>query len=51
MVKLGPTPGVYDCLFAHYGGPGVVSLKFGMSADLNGIISIPATGLDHGLSG
>jgi hypothetical protein len=30
-INLG-TQGTYDYLFAHYGGPGVVPLKFGMSA-------------------
>ena len=44
MVKLGPTPGVYDCLFAHYGGPGGGFAEVWYVGDLNGIISIPATG-------
>jgi hypothetical protein len=41
-VKLGPTPGVSDCLFAHYGGPGGGFAEVWYVCDLNGIISIPA---------
>jgi hypothetical protein len=50
-VNLGPTPGVYDYLFAHYGGPGGGFAEVWYFGNLNGSISIPATGLGHGLSG
>ena len=50
-VNLGPTPGVYDYLFAHYGGPGGGFAEVWFVGNLNGSISIPATGLGHGLSG
>jgi hypothetical protein len=50
-VNLGPTAGVYDYLFAHYGGPGGGFAEVWYVGNLNGTISIPATGLGHGLSG
>jgi hypothetical protein len=50
-VNLGPTAGVYDYLFAHYGGPGGGFAEVWYVGNLNGNISIPATGLGHGLSG
>jgi hypothetical protein len=50
-VNLGPTPGVYDYLFAHYGGPGGGFAEVWYVGNLNGSISIPATGFGHGLSG
>ncbi|PYK10539.1 MAG: hypothetical protein DME65_09720 [Verrucomicrobia bacterium] len=50
-VNLGPTAGLYDYLFAHYGGPGGGFAEVWYVGNLNGSISIPATGLGHGLSG
>ena len=43
--------GTYDYLFAHYGGPGGGFAEVWYVGDLSGTISIPATGLGHGLSG
>ena len=45
------TQGTYDYLFAHYGGPGGGFAEVWDVGNLNGSISIPATGLGHGLSG
>jgi hypothetical protein len=45
------TQGTYDYLFAHYGGPGGGFAEVWYVGNLNGSISIPATGLGHGLSG
>jgi hypothetical protein len=45
------TQGTYDYLFAHYGGPGGGFAEVWYVGNLNGSISIPTTGLDHGLSG
>ena len=49
-VNLGPTAGVYDYLFAHYGGPHGGFAEVWYVGNLNGSIFIPATGLGHGLS-
>jgi hypothetical protein len=49
-VNLG-TQGTYDYLFAHYGGPSSGFAEVWYVGNLNGSISIPATGLGHGLSG
>jgi hypothetical protein len=43
--------GTYSYLFAHYGGPGGGFAEVWYVGDLSGTISIPATGLGHGLSG
>ena len=43
--------GTYDYLFAHYGGPRGGFAEVWYVGDLNGMITIPATGLGHGLSG
>jgi hypothetical protein len=43
--------GTYDYLFAHYGGPGGGFAEVWYVGDLSGSISIPSTGLGHGLSG
>jgi hypothetical protein len=45
------TQGTYDYLFAHYGGSGGGFAEVWYVGNLNGSISIPATGLGHGLSG
>jgi VPDSG-CTERM motif len=45
------TQGTYNYLFAHYGGPGGGFAEVWYVGNLNGSISIPATGLGHGLSG
>jgi protein with PEP-CTERM/exosortase system signal len=45
------TRGTYDYLFAHYGGPGAGFAEVWYVGNLNDSISIPATGLGHGLSG
>ncbi len=45
------TQGTYDYLFAQYGGPGGGFAEVWYVGNLNGSISIPATGLGHGLSG
>ena len=50
MINLG-TQGTYSYLFAHYGGPGGGFAEVWYVGDLSGTISIPATGLGHGLSG
>jgi VPDSG-CTERM motif len=50
-IDLGATAGVFDYLFAHYGGPGGGFAEVWYVGDLTGIITIPATGLGHGLSG
>jgi len=49
-INLG-TQGTYVYLFAHYGGPGGGFAEVWYVGNLNGSISIPATGLGHGLSG
>jgi hypothetical protein len=49
-VDLG-TQGTYDYLFAHYGGPGGGFAEVSYVGNLSGIITIPAFGLGHGLSG
>ena len=49
-INLG-TQGTYSYLFAHYGGPGGGFAEVWYVGDLSGTISIPATGLGHGLSG
>src|ERR1700756_2464176 len=49
-VNLGAV-GTYDYLFAHYGGPGGGFAEVWYVGNLNGIITIPATGNGHGLSG
>lgn len=49
-VNLG-TQGTYGYLFAHYGGPGGGFAEVWYVGNLSGIISIPAIGLGHGLSG
>jgi VPDSG-CTERM motif len=49
-INLG-TQGTYAYLFAHYGGPGGGFAEVWYVGNLNGSISIPATGLGHGLSG
>jgi hypothetical protein len=49
-INLG-TQGTYDYLFAHYGGPGGGTGEVWYVGDLSGIISIPAIGFGHGLSG
>jgi len=43
--------GTYDYLFAHYGGPGGGFAEVWNVAGLSGMITIPALGLGHGLSG
>jgi len=48
-INLG-TQGTYY-LFAHYGGPGGGFAEVWYVGDLSGIISIPATGFGHSLSG
>ena len=45
------TQGTYDYLFAHYGGPKGGFAEVWYVADLTGMITIPAIGLGHGLSG
>lgn len=50
-IDLGATAGVFDYLFAHYGGPGGGFAEVWYVGNLTGIITIPATGLGHGLSG
>jgi hypothetical protein len=50
-VNLGPTAGLYDYLFAHYGGPGGGFAEVWYVGNLSGSISIPAIGFGHGLSG
>jgi len=50
-VNLGLTGVTYDYLFAHYGGPRGGFAEVWYTGNLNGSISIPATGLGHGLSG
>ena len=49
-INLG-TQGTYSYLFAHYGGPGGGFAEVWYVGDLSGSISIPSTGLGHGLSG
>ena len=49
-VNLGAV-GTYDYLFAHYGGPGGGFAEVWYVGNLNGMITIPATGNGHGLSG
>ena len=49
-INLG-TQGTYAYLFAHYGGPGGGFAEVWYVGNLNGSISIPATGLGHGRSG
>jgi hypothetical protein len=43
--------GTYDYLFAHYGGPGGGFAEVWYVGNLSGMITIPATGNGHGLSG
>jgi hypothetical protein len=43
--------GTYSYLFAHYGGPGGGTAEVWYVGDLSGVISIPANGFGHGLSG
>jgi hypothetical protein len=43
--------GTYDYLFAHYGGLGGGVAEVWYVGDLSGIISLPATGFGHSLSG
>jgi VPDSG-CTERM motif len=51
-IDLGATAGVFDYLFAHYGGPGGGTAEVWFVGNLSGIITIPATGFgDYGLSG
>jgi protein with PEP-CTERM/exosortase system signal len=51
-IDLGTTAGVYDYLFAHYGGPGGGTAEVWFVGDLSGVITIPATGFGrYGLSG
>ena len=51
-IDLGATAGVFDYLFAHYGGPGGGTAEVWFVGDLSGIITIPATGFGgYGLSG
>jgi hypothetical protein len=51
-INLGATAGVFDYLFAHYGGPGGGTAEVWFVGDLSGIITIPATGFGgYGLSG
>jgi VPDSG-CTERM motif len=51
-IDLGATAGVYDYLFAHYGGPGGGTAEVWFVGDLSGIITIPAAGFGgYGLSG
>jgi VPDSG-CTERM motif len=51
-IDLGATAGVYDYLFAHYGGPGGGTAEVWFVGDLSGMITIPATGFGgYGLSG
>src|SRR5437763_781617 len=50
-VNLGPTAGLYDYLFAHYGGPRGGFAEVWYVGNLTGTITIPATGFGHGLSG
>jgi VPDSG-CTERM motif len=51
-IDLGATAGVYDYLFAHYGGPGGGTAEVWFVGNLSGIITIPATGFGgYGLSG
>jgi len=49
-INLG-TQFTYNYLFAHYGGPGGGFAEVWYVGNLNGSISIPATGFGHGLSG
>jgi len=49
-INLG-TQGTYDYLFAHYGGPGGGFAEVWYVGNLSGMITIPALGLGHGLSG
>ena len=48
-VNLSLTGGTY--LFAHYGGPGGGFAEVWYVGNLNGSVSLPATGAGHGLSG
>jgi hypothetical protein len=51
-IDLGATAGVYDYLFAHYGGPGGGTAEVWFVGNLSGIITIPANGFGgYGLSG
>jgi VPDSG-CTERM motif len=51
-IDLGATAGVYDYVFAHYGGPGGGTAEVWFVGDLSGMITIPATGFGgYGLSG
>jgi hypothetical protein len=51
-IDLGATAGVFDYLFAHYGGPGGGTAEVWFVGNLSGIITIPATGFGgYGLSG
>jgi VPDSG-CTERM motif len=51
-IDLGATAGVFDYLFAHYGGPGGGTAEVWFVGNLSGIITIPATGSGgYGLSG
>jgi len=45
------TPGTYDYLFAHYGGPRGGFAEVWYVGDLSGMITIPPTAFRHGLSG
>ena len=49
-VNLG-TQGTFAYLFAHYGGPGGGTGEVWYVGNLNGMITIPANGFGHGLSG
>ena len=49
-IKLG-VQGTYNYLFAHYGGSGGGVAEVWYVGNLSGIISIPAIGFGHGLSG
>jgi hypothetical protein len=51
MVKLGPIPGVTIAYLPITVGPGGGFTEVWYVGDLNGIISVPAAGLGHGLSG
>jgi VPDSG-CTERM motif len=43
--------GTYDYLFAHYGGPGGGTAEVWYVGNLSGMITIPAIGFGHELSG
>ena len=43
--------GIYDYLFAHYGGPGGGTVEVWFVGDLSGSVNIPQIGFGHGLSG